>query len=153
MVKAKYFAGSLVAPFRKALAFQRYPSPEDTIIRHLIFELVEIKTFCRAKIFLEKLEIATFLLECKWRNNLAAVNIQKFPAREQAGSMTTDVTCKWWRQKFSILPLIFYKEKREDVIWGEKCQNIWPQRGTGLKINLPLHNNNVIDQKCIKQNP
>ena len=65
VVKAKYFAGSLVAPFRKALAFQRYPSPEDTIIKHLIFELVEIKTFCRAKIFLEKLEIATFLLECK----------------------------------------------------------------------------------------
>ena len=65
MVEAKYFAGSLVALFRKALAFQRYPSPEDTIIKHLVFELVEIKTFCRAKIFLEKLEIATFLLECK----------------------------------------------------------------------------------------
>ena len=88
----------LNAQFRKALAFECC-SPEGTIIRHLIFwARVKIKTFCKAKIFLEKLEMALILLEMQiniW--SAAAVNIQKFP--REAWSLTI---CHWSSQMFDL---------------------------------------------------
>ena len=36
-----------------------------------------------------------FSFRMQMKKQLTAVNIQKFPAQEQAGRMTTDVTCKW----------------------------------------------------------